>query len=117
MTDKTNYMSATILRSFPLELMPGETDLSRTGVNMPIGTIPCGVIPVDDGYHVLAMCEPAIKPRAWHAIQLALADEVVNPLLGRRFGAPIAVLKMHHGQPVAFLPDLPWPASENGGVQ
>lgn len=116
MPDKTDYMRATILRSFPLEIMPGEKDISRAGVNMPIGTVPCGVVAVDDGYHILAMCEPTMKPRAWHAIQLAMADEVVNPLLGRMFGKPIAVLKMHHGAPVAFLPDLPWPTHEKGGA-
>jgi hypothetical protein len=98
-----------VLRAYPVEQMPGETDPCRCGVNMPIGSDPCGIIGnTQGGFEILAMAPGGSGPRVWHSLYMAVADQPFEPLLGRRFGPPIGLL-LGGGPPIAVLPDMPWP--------
>lgn len=99
---------AVALRVFPMEKSADEPDITRTIVHMPAGSKPCGLVKTHNGVGICVVLPAIVGPRVPHALQVAPADVIVEPLLGRRFGEPIGILN-YGAQPFAVMPDLPWP--------
>lgn len=112
--------NARVLAVFPLEQRGEDPDPRAAGFFLPLDAEIVRVVTEGHGdntrIQVAALCSVPVGQRVWCPVWIMVADQPIEPLLGRNFGQAIGLIPIR-GVPSAIVPDLPWPTSILEGVK
>lgn len=110
-----NQQNGVALAVFPLQKEPGEFDVTRAIVRMPVGAEPFAVVPTKKGLALCAIVGADDVDLMPHRVVVMPDSIKVAPRPGYTLGKPIGTV-IHRGSVAAVVPELPWPTKADANA-